>query len=139
MSKGTFKETEGPIALSMLPKDQSGLVNWSLAALKGYIEPKDYIFEKKEKDEGSYKLDFIVFQAKVPFMADVLFPHSLHTYWLSCDNCHSKIFKPEVGGNPMRMKNIEKGEFCGRCHGKVAFPLDPDANCRRCHTLLKMR
>lgn len=137
MSRATFTKKTGPIALSVLPQDQAGLVNWSLSAIRGYITPMDYISEKKEEDTGSYKLDFIVFQAKVPYMADVLFPHSLHTYWLSCNNCHPKIFKPEVGGNPMRMKDIENGEFCGKCHGKVAFPLSPDANCRRCHTLLK--
>jgi len=132
-------EPGGPIALSILPKDQHGLVNWSLAAIMRYIEPRDYIYEKKEKDEGHYKLNFIVYKAKVGIMADVLFPHSLHTYWLSCDNCHPKIFKPEVGGNPMSMKAIEEGKFCGRCHGTVAFPLEPDENCRRCHTLMKNR
>jgi len=29
------------------------------------------------------------------------------------------------------MKKIEEGQFCGRCHGVVAFPL---SNCTRCHS-----
>ena len=32
------------------------------------------------------------------------------------------------------MTNIIEGQFCGVCHGKVAFPL---TDCARCHTTMK--
>jgi len=38
---------------------------------------------------------------------------------------------PAKGQNNMTMSAIVEGKFCGRCHGKVAFPL---ADCNRCHT-----
>lgn len=79
----------------------------------------------------------IMFQVKAYFMADVIFPHSVHTYWLGCKNCHPKIFNPKLGANPMSMKAIWEGRYCGKCHGSVAFPLGPDENCRRCHSLPK--
>jgi c(7)-type cytochrome triheme protein len=34
------------------------------------------------------------------------------------------------GANPISMVKIVNGEFCGRCHGRVAFPI---SNCARCH------
>jgi c(7)-type cytochrome triheme protein len=30
----------------------------------------------------------------------------------------------------MTMVGIAEGKWCGRCHGKVAFPL---TDCQRCH------
>jgi ribosomal protein L40E len=32
----------------------------------------------------------------------------------------------------MSMFAILQGEFCGRCHGAVSFPL---TECRRCHSV----
>ena len=63
-------------------------------------------------------------------MPDVIFPHFPHTFWLDCANCHPGIFIMKKGANPISMVKIVNGEFCGRCHGKVAFTL---SNCTRCH------
>ncbi|HHS83474.1 MAG TPA: cytochrome C, partial [Gammaproteobacteria bacterium] len=61
-------------------------------------------------------------------------PHNAHTYWLGCENCHPAIFVMGKGKNKMSMVEISEGKWCGRCHGKVAFPL---TDCSRCHTQKK--
>jgi c(7)-type cytochrome triheme protein len=38
------------------------------------------------------------------------------------------------GANPVSMDRIIRGEYCGRCHGVVAFPF---TDCLRCHSRLK--
>lgn len=122
-------------ALDSLPKDTAGEVNWTAAVVQGYINPKNSIEPGVEEDAPLHLNIFI--EAKVPLMANVLFPHSIHTYWLSCNNCHPKIFIPEAGANPISMDEIFQGQWCGRCHGKVAFTFWPRENCVRCHIVLK--
>jgi len=87
-------------------------------------------------DEPPFELNIFI-EAKVPLMANVLFPHSIHTYWLKCSNCHPGIFLPQVGANDIKMSEIFEGKWCGRCHGKVAFTFWPRANCVRCHIIPK--
>lgn len=122
-------------ALDVLPKDPQGRVNWTAAVVQGLINPKPSL-DPNVEDEPPLKLNIFI-EAKVPLMANVIFPHSIHTYWLSCKNCHPKIFLPEAGANPISMDAIFKGEWCGRCHGKVAFNFWPRENCLRCHMVLK--
>lgn len=122
-------------ALDALPKDSFGEVNWTAAVVQGTIAPRASITSDIE-DEPPLDLNIFI-EAKVPLMANVIFPHSIHTYWLSCNNCHPKIFLPEAGANPISMDEIFKGEWCGRCHGKVAFTFWPRANCTRCHIVPK--
>lgn len=122
-------------ALDSLPKDPAGNVNWTAAVVNGYINPKGSLDAAVEEEPPLHLNIFI--EAKVPLMANVMFPHSIHTYWLSCNNCHPKIFIPEAGANPISMDEIFKGQWCGRCHGKVAFTFWPRENCVRCHIVLK--
>lgn len=122
-------------ALDVLPKDPSGNTNWTAAVVGGYIDPRPSI-EPGVEDEPPLNLNIFI-EAKVALMANVIFPHSIHTYWLSCNNCHPKIFIPEAGANPITMDEIFQGQWCGRCHGKVAFTFWPRDNCVRCHVVLK--
>lgn len=122
-------------ALDSLPKDTAGEVNWTAAVVQGFINPKSSI-EPGVEEDAPLNLNIFI-EAKVPLMANVLFPHSIHTYWLSCNNCHPKIFIPEAGANPISMDEIFQGQWCGRCHGKVAFTFWPRENCIRCHIVLK--
>ena len=62
----------------------------------------------------------------------VRFPHLAHTRWLDCSNCHPAIFLPQKGANKVNMDAIIGGEYCGRCHDKVAFAL---WTCERCHSV----
>ncbi len=122
-------------AIDALPKDGTGNVSWTAAVMNGFINPKGSL-DPDEDEDPVFNLNIFI-EAKVPLMANVIFPHSIHTYWLSCNNCHPKIFIPEAGANPITMDEIFKGEWCGRCHGKVAFTFWPRSNCTRCHSILK--
>jgi c(7)-type cytochrome triheme protein len=63
----------------------------------------------------------------------VRFPHDAHNLWMSCEMCHDRIFKPEIDANDISMSKILDGEYCGLCHGAVAFPL---TECDRCHSVV---
>ena len=139
-NRGRFAEGMNPIdALDVLPLDGiTGRVNWTVAVTQGLIAPRPSI-DPKIEDQPPLDLNIFI-EAKVPLMANVIFPHSIHTYWLSCANCHPKIFLPEAGANPISMNEIWEGKWCGRCHGKVAFsPFMPRGNCTRCHIILKRK
>ena len=123
------------VTMDNLPKGLGGEVNWTAAVIEGYINPKGSLDPDAEEMPP---LDLNIFiEAKVPLMSNVLFPHSIHTYWLNCATCHPKIFIPQAGANPISMNEIFEGKWCGRCHGKVAFKFWPIGNCRRCHIIMK--
>jgi len=124
-------------ALRNLPKDTEGRVNWTASVMGGFINPRG-VLDTKDKEKPPLDLNIFI-EAKVPLMANVIFPHSIHTYWLKCSNCHPKIFLAEAGANPITMNEIWEGKWCGRCHGKVAFDFWPRVNCLRCHMILKGR
>lgn len=129
------KGTTEVVALDALPKDSSGRVDWTAAVLEGYIDPRASLDPGYEEEPP---LDLNIFiEAKTPLIANVIFPHSIHTYWLKCSTCHPNIFLPEAGANPITMNEIFEGKWCGRCHGKVAFTFWPRSNCTRCHIIPK--
>lgn len=121
-------EPSEPKAFAYLPRDKYGIVDWVKALDEGIIKPKDSL-DMNQKWAGVLDLD-IYFESKGG-MPGVMYPHRQHTVWLDCTNCHPAIFKMQKGSNPITMLKIVSGEFCGRCHGKVAFPL---SNCLRCHS-----
>ncbi len=145
----------------MLPKDEEDNVDWSAALEQGLIRPRvgddlrtllmstfqwDFIIryvedeedsetDDDEEEEGSEteddEEDEVVEGA--PREEDAYFPHSAHTEWLSCRNCHMSIYP--YRRNPATMKEMKKGASCGICHGKntkktIAFTLKA---CDRCH------
>jgi c(7)-type cytochrome triheme protein len=112
-----------------LPKDRYGLVDWARLVREGLIAPR-HSLNPDEDEFPPLEVDVII-PAKGDFVKDVLYPHKMHTYWLNCENCHPSIFEMGAGANRMSMIEIANGEWCGRCHGKVAFPL---TDCSRCHT-----
>ncbi|MBI2251996.1 MAG: hypothetical protein HYU63_04520 [Armatimonadetes bacterium] len=63
----------------------------------------------------------------------VVFKHSTHTLKnkISCNICHSKIFKKKAYGTKFKMADLYQGKYCAVCHnGKKAFAVK---NCQRCH------
>ncbi|MDH4226513.1 MAG: hypothetical protein OEV59_01980 [Deltaproteobacteria bacterium] len=117
------------IALSdpSIPKDKYGNADWVKLVNSGAISPKGSL----DGGEDMPPLDMdVIIKSKTPSVGDVKYPHSIHTYWFTCDNCHPAIFIPAAGTNNMNMAGIAKGEWCGKCHGKVAFELK---DCARCH------
>ncbi len=124
---GVLQEPEE--ALSKLPQDTSGnLVDWVKALEDGVINPRTNLWpETKVRIKNND-----IFMKNTGEMPVVLFPHRAHTLWLDCKNCHEKYFISKEGANPITMMKILQGNYCGRCHGAVAFPL---TECNRCHSV----
>ena len=116
-------------SLDGLPADKRGAVDWMEALNSGAIAPRAGlgVTEKMEV----FDADIIMRNTKQ--MPNVKFPHSSHTRWLTCVNCHDEIFIPKAGGNEVSMVKIFKGQYCGVCHGKVAFVAT--STCERCHSV----
>jgi c(7)-type cytochrome triheme protein len=112
-------------AQAMLPKDAFGQVDWVAAVRDGVIRPQ--ALDPEDRLAEAFKLDFFLKNDNPLFEA--YFPHSVHTQWLGCKNCHTAIFP--YRDNTMTMAEIFQGKYCGTCHGKVAFALTA---CARCHT-----
>lgn len=145
------------IALQYLPKDKYGYPDWQAAARRGLLTPINSIeeffqtkndpsllkagsqaaVEAAEKYLNEVALDDVLFEINDRLMFNVRFSHKVHTFWLSCKICHPGIFKAKNGANQFTMYDIWQGEYCGRCHGKVAFPPKGYDNCRRCHSVGK--
>jgi c(7)-type cytochrome triheme protein len=128
-----FKEeapkTDWAALRGRLPKDAAGGVDWVRALDEKLIEPKPGL-DAKAEDEPVLDLDVELVPKGAPdFKAT--YPHKIHTRLLGCANCHTGIFQMEKGADPITMEKIFAGEFCGRCHGKVAF--DVATGCPRCH------
>lgn len=117
--------------LSKLPPDPAGnKVNWVKALKEGYINPRDSIDPSTKI--MSLDLDILLSKRDTGELPRVLFPHRQHTEWMDCKECHEKLFKSKAGATPITMLDILNGEYCGVCHGAVAFPL---TQCERCHSV----
>ena len=116
-------------AFSLLPADTAGnKVSWGRALREQYIQPRTNIFPETKINV----LDMDIIMDRTGEMPMVRFPHKAHTEWLDCENCHDDIFIEIADANPVNMFAILAGEYCGRCHGAVAFPL---TECNRCHSV----
>jgi c(7)-type cytochrome triheme protein len=114
--------------LALLPKYENGDINWVKAFSGGMIKPKPGLDEKAEDLDTE---DMVLERIPKDSPEDkAIFPHLEHTQVLACPNCHPAIFKKKEGAAKITMKNIKAGEFCGRCHGPVAFAVK---NCGSCH------
>lgn len=136
-----------PRAFSMagLPKDKYGLVDWikitknGMLLPKGSIDPENPLYESpihyEFNPDGDEDIEDMVIKVKSKSIAEVLFPHTLHTWWLNCKSCHPHRFVRTAGDTKMTMREMAKGKYCGECHGKVAFPLE---DCEKCHNREKV-
>jgi c(7)-type cytochrome triheme protein len=113
-------------ALALLPRDGAGNVDWMAALSEGTIEPRSERPGQDAPASDGFDYDFVM-QGANP-MLDASFPHSAHTDWLACQSCHPGIFP--YRNTEVTMAEINRGESCGQCHGKVAFPATA---CGRCH------
>jgi len=129
---GTHLLQDPAEALFYLPSSFSGnKVRWVDALQEGYIEPVSSILDSKHEMQV---LDLDVMRTRTAEMPMVLFPHKKHTEWLDCGNCHEWLFKSKAGGTRFGMFDVLNGEYCGRCHGAVAFPL---TDCFLCHSVTR--
>jgi len=128
-SPGTRALQRPAEALSRLPPNSAGnQVDWVKALREGLIAPRTQL----EATTRVQTLDRDILMRRTVEMPYVRFPHLAHTEWLDCSNCHEKLFKLKAGTTPVSMLAILQGEYCGRCHGAVAFPL---TECNRCHSV----
>ena len=111
-----------------LPKDAMGNLDWDAAVRNGLLDPLPAI-DPGASGMPPLPLD-VPLDPRIPGL-EVVFSHETHTYWLSCDGCHPSNFAMQAGANPITMEKIFQGEYCGRCHGTVAFAAD--ISCSRCH------
>ncbi len=116
-------------ALGSFPRDAKGQTDWVQALDQGLIDPRKGL----NGEDQMFPVDFDVIFTNTGSMPNVRFPHRQHTEWLTCANCHPLIFLPQKGANPVNMAAIIQGNYCGVCHGKVAFA--PTKNCGRCHSV----
>ena len=122
------KDNRDPsLVLRNFPRDLGGNIDWIQAVRNGLITPRPSL---KSAPSGGASPPADIIMPRTGHMSAVLFPHASHALWLECKNCHPTVFVAEKGSNPVSMDRIRAGEFCGRCHGKVAFPLSA---CERCH------
>lgn len=112
-----------------LPYDATGFPDWMRALREGLIQPRSDL-----KGSGQMEvLDLDIIMRNTKEMPFVRFPHSSHTMWLACANCHPAPFKPQAGSTTIRMADIFRGQFCGMCHDRVAFITF--FSCSRCHSV----
>lgn len=120
---------EAKDALTGLALDRKYAVDWMKALNRGVIVPRANVL-------GTAEMEFLesdIIMTNTKRMPYVNFPHSSHTRWLACANCHDEIFIPKAGANKIDMEKIFRGQFCGVCHGKVAFVVT--LSCERCHSI----
>ena len=121
--------TDWVAVLELLPKDATGATDWVGALNASLITPKPGL-DAKDEEQPVMDMDVELVPKGAPDFK-VTYPHKIHTQMLACTNCHPAIFQMEKGADPITMDKIFAGEYCGRCHGKVAF--DPITACPRCH------
>jgi len=106
-------------------------IDWLTAEEQNLVTLKDYLEGasiKRTKIQEPKEFDL---SAKQPNMPDIIFSHEKHTVWNGCELCHPEIFGVKKDSMPYNMQEIFAGQYCGACHGSVAFP---NIDCQRCHT-----
>ncbi|RJQ21557.1 MAG: hypothetical protein C4560_03635 [Nitrospiraceae bacterium] len=117
------------VKLKELPAARFGnRIDWVAAVRTGLIKPKHFISAQPAEMSFDKSLELAAENYLIP---PAVFPHSSHTQWLDCSNCHPDIFNIKKKGTiRFSMGLCLRGEFCGLCHLKTAFPLN---DCIRCH------
>lgn len=116
--------------------DFGNKVDWVMALRYGNIKPKASLDGNEEMAVLDTNVDLPVTKF-TPHPPDVVYPHKAHTELLACDSCHPSVFNMEAGSSKdMSMIKIISGQYCGICHGKVAFPLE---DCFRCHSKTRVQ
>lgn len=122
--------TEWEQAEELLPKDAANNVDWMAGLNGGVINPRSSLDPNGGEPPEPLPIEVELEPEGNPEMK-VVFPHAAHTQWLQCPNCHPDIFQMQKGADKIAMADVFAGQFCGKCHGKVAF--DVATACPRCH------
>ncbi len=117
-----------------LPRDHAGNIDWVRALRDSVIRPRQSLPGRLPPPTPGFQFAFDFWFPGPDTTFDARFPHSVHTEWLACQQCHPRIFP--YRNTPVKMADVFQGKFCGECHGKVAYPVL--TGCERCHTRLSM-
>lgn len=116
--------------VAMLPRDNAGNIDWMEALRQEIIRPRDGIDGPRTPPPGNFEFEFDFYFPGPAEMFDAYFPHSAHTEWMECAQCHPRIFRTRPV--QIQMADVFAGKYCGECHGKVAYPVM--TGCENCHT-----
>ena len=119
---------------ALLPRDHAGNLDWMAALRAGLIRPRAVLPGRPAPAEPGFQFAFDFTYPGPDTTFDAFFPHSAHTEWVACQQCHPRIFN--YRNTAVKMGDIFQGKYCGECHGKVAFPVL--SGCERCHRSLTM-
>ena len=116
-----------------LPSSEYGNeIDWVKALKKGAIDPQSSIDGSRQVIRIDKTLRL---RAEMSGISESVFPHGIHEAWLDCSNCHPELFTiKKKSTQNFSMDRIVRGEFCGVCHLKIAFPLN---DCRKCHPAMR--
>lgn len=124
-----IEAARGWVEASKLIPVTAGMPDWAKALAEEVIAPRPGV-DPQAVEQPVFPLEVELVPADNPLFK-VVFPHQTHTALLACGNCHPAIFQMAKGADPITMTKIYAGEYCGRCHGKVAFAVP--TGCPRCH------
>ena len=127
------KHLNADSARAQLPRDHAGNIDWVAAVRGGIIRPRASLPGRSAPDTTAFRFLFDFYFPGPDTLFDAYFPHSTHTEWLNCTQCHARIFP--YRGATIKMADILTGKYCAECHGKVSFPVV--TACERCHSRLK--
>jgi c(7)-type cytochrome triheme protein len=119
-----------------LPRSAFGNeIDWTKALNDKLITPK-WTLSSDPKEQPINIDKTLTLEAEMSGISSAVFPHNVHEKWLDCAICHPDIFniKKKTSAN-LTMADMIKGETCGICHLKIAFPLN---DCKRCHPKMRM-
>ncbi len=119
-------------ARALLPRDHAGNIDWVEALRSEIIKPRTRLPGRPSVPVSDFEFGFDFAFPGPDTTFDAVFRHSVHTEWVDCQQCHLRIFR--YRDTPISMGAIFQGQFCGECHGKVAFPVT--TGCERCHEKL---
>lgn len=125
--KNSFKDLR-----KKLPKGRYGNgIDWIKAEEQKLLTLTDYMKGISIKRQELRQPPDFEISARETGMPDIIFSHKKHAIWSGCELCHPEIFGVNKGETKYTMQDIFDGQYCGACHGKVAFP---NADCQGCHS-----
>jgi len=117
-----------------MPRERFGNgIDWQKAEETKKIKVEDYLEGVSIKGIKINDPAELNLKPEEKNMPEILFSHVKHGKWSGCELCHPEIFGVKQGSQPYSMEEIFNGQYCGVCHGPVAFP---NLDCQRCHTKL---
>ncbi len=132
LTRDSVRERDFNAFLGNMPRNAYGNgIDWDAAERSGRIKPVDFLEGVSiQRPRLKSQKDFVI-EARGAGTPAVVFSHKKHAVWNGCEVCHPEIFPIKKGAAQYTMSEIERGEYCGVCHDKVAFPI---LDCRRCHS-----